>query len=97
MVTVRFAVLHTTMRSSMSEEVPDTPIIRAVGYFAKSAHCYQLTSRNIQEDYNTKIVWVFDNKMLRRMFGSEGGVAGHWRKTYNGELHNQSPLPYMTK
>ena len=97
MVTVRFATLHTTMRSSMLEEVPDTSVIRVAGYFAKSVHSYQRTRRNTQEDYNTKIVRVFDNKMSRRIFGSKGEVAGHWRKAHNGEFHNQFPLPYMTK
>jgi hypothetical protein len=41
MVTVKFAVLHTTTRSSMLEEVPDISIIMAADYFATSVHCYK--------------------------------------------------------
>jgi len=97
MATVRFAILHTTRRNSMLEEVPDTSIIRIANYFATSIHCYQRTRRNIPEDYNPKIVRAFDNKILRPMFGSKGEVAGHGRKMHNGVRHNQFPSPYMTK
>jgi hypothetical protein len=32
---------------------------------------------------------VFENKVLRRIFGPKGdGVTGGWRKVHNEELHN---------
>jgi hypothetical protein len=34
---------------------------------------------------------VFENRVLRRMFGSERDeLPGGWRRLYNGELHNLS-------
>jgi hypothetical protein len=35
---------------------------------------------------------VFDNRVLRRIFGPKrGGVTGGWRKLYNELLHNLYP------
>jgi hypothetical protein len=31
---------------------------------------------------------VFENRVLRRVFGSEGEVTGGWRKLRDEELHN---------
>jgi hypothetical protein len=32
---------------------------------------------------------VFENRVLRRIFGTNGdGVMGGWRKLHNEELHN---------
>jgi hypothetical protein len=31
---------------------------------------------------------VYENKVLRRMFGTKGEVARGWRKLHNEELHN---------
>jgi hypothetical protein len=32
---------------------------------------------------------VFENRVLRRIFGAKGvGVKGGWRKLHNEELHN---------
>jgi hypothetical protein len=31
---------------------------------------------------------VFENRVLRRMFGHKGNVTGGWRKLHNEELHN---------
>jgi hypothetical protein len=36
---------------------------------------------------------VSDNRVLRRMFGSEREVTAGWRKFHNEELHNLCPLP----
>jgi len=31
---------------------------------------------------------MFENMMLRRIFGPWGGVAGDWRRLHNEKLHN---------
>jgi hypothetical protein len=37
---------------------------------------------------------VFEDRMLRRIFGSERDeVTGDWRKLHNEELHNLYSLP----
>jgi hypothetical protein len=37
---------------------------------------------------------VFDNRVLRRIFGPKGDeVTGQWRKLHNGELHNLYSSP----
>jgi hypothetical protein len=36
---------------------------------------------------------VFENRVLRRIFGLKGEVTGGWRKLHNEELHNLQPLP----
>jgi hypothetical protein len=37
---------------------------------------------------------VFDNRVLRRIFGLKGEeAAGSWRKLYNEELHNLCSPP----
>jgi hypothetical protein len=37
---------------------------------------------------------VFENRVLRRMFGSERDeLTGGWRKLYKGELHNLTFSP----
>jgi hypothetical protein len=39
---------------------------------------------------------VFENKVLRRIFGPrKDEVTGGWRKLHNEELHNMYPLPSM--
>jgi hypothetical protein len=35
------------------------------------------------------LIWVFENRVLRRIFGSKRDeVIGGWRKLHNEELHN---------
>jgi hypothetical protein len=37
---------------------------------------------------------VFENRVLRRIFGPKGDeVTGEWRKLHNGELHNLYSSP----
>jgi hypothetical protein len=37
---------------------------------------------------------VFENRVLRRIFGPKrDGVMGDWRKLHNEELHNLYSLP----
>jgi hypothetical protein len=37
---------------------------------------------------------VFENRVLRRIFGPKRGeVTGDWKKPYNEELHNLYSLP----
>jgi hypothetical protein len=41
---------------------------------------------------------VFENRVLRRIFGPEGdGVTGGWRKLHNEELHNLYSLPSIIR
>jgi hypothetical protein len=43
-------------------------------------------SLTVREEHKLR---VFENRVLRRIFGSKrDGVAGGWRKLYNEELHN---------
>jgi hypothetical protein len=43
-------------------------------------------------------LWVFDDKLLRRIFGHKGGeVIGGSRKLHNEELHNLYPPPNIIK
>jgi hypothetical protein len=39
-------------------------------------------------------LWVFENRMLRRIFGPKReDVAGGWRRLHNEELHNLYTSP----
>jgi hypothetical protein len=41
---------------------------------------------------------VFENKVLRRIFGPKGdGVTGGWRKLHNEELHNLYSSPSIIR
>jgi hypothetical protein len=41
---------------------------------------------------------VFENKVLRRIFGSKRGeVTGGWRKVHNEELHDLYSLPSIIR
>jgi hypothetical protein len=54
---------------------------------------------NIQE-YNFAFgsVWVFENRVLRRIFGSKRNeVMGGWRKLHNEDLRDLYSLPSITR
>jgi hypothetical protein len=41
---------------------------------------------------------VFENRVLRRIFGQKGdGVTGGWRKLYNEDLHNLYSSPSISR
>jgi hypothetical protein len=41
---------------------------------------------------------VFENRELRKILGTEGqGLAGHWRRLHNEELHNLYASPNMIR
>jgi hypothetical protein len=40
---------------------------------------------------------VFENRVLRRIFGSREEVARGWRKLHNEELHNLYPSPNIIR
>jgi hypothetical protein len=49
----------------------------------------------LREEYRLK---VFENRMLRRIFGPKRDeVTGDWRKLHNEELHNLYSLPNIIK
>jgi hypothetical protein len=47
-------------------------------------------SLTLKEEYRQK---AFDNRVLRRIFGSKRDKMIGWRKLYNEELHNLYSLP----
>jgi hypothetical protein len=49
---------------------------------------------DIKEGYNVK---MFENKVLRRIFGPKDEVAGGWRKLHNVELHNVYSSPSIIR
>jgi hypothetical protein len=40
---------------------------------------------------------IFENRVLRRIFGSERDEDGSWKKLYNDELHNLYSSPNIVK
>jgi hypothetical protein len=42
-------------------------------------------SLNLEEEHRLR---VFENRVLRKIFGTEREEDGSWRKLYNDELHN---------
>ena len=41
---------------------------------------------------------MFENRVLRRVFGPKGDeVIGDWRKLHNEELHDLYPLPNIVR
>jgi hypothetical protein len=46
----------------------------------------------------TVITRLFENRVLRRIFGPKGhGVTGGWRKLHNEELHNLYSSPSIIR
>jgi hypothetical protein len=48
----------------------------------------------LKEDYR---LWVFENRVLRRIFRPKGEEDGSWRKLYNDELHSLYSSPNIIK
>ena len=42
-------------------------------------------------------LWVFENWVLRRVFGPKGDVTGEWRKLHNEELSDMYSLPNIVR
>jgi hypothetical protein len=41
-------------------------------------------------------LWVFENRVLRRIFGSKRDeVTGEWRKLHNEEFNDCTPCPVL--
>jgi hypothetical protein len=58
----------------------------------RTVHLFTLTLR---EEHRLR---VFENRMLRRIFGLKGDkVTGGWRKLHNEELHNLYSLPVIIR
>jgi hypothetical protein len=52
-------------------------------------------SLTLREEHRLR---VFDNKVLRRIFGPKRGeMTGDWRKLHNEELHNLYSSPNIIK
>jgi hypothetical protein len=52
-------------------------------------------SLTLREEY---ILRVFENRVLRRIFGPKGDeVTGDWRQLHNEELHNLYSLPNIIR
>jgi hypothetical protein len=52
-------------------------------------------SLTVREEYKLR---VFENRLLRRIFGPKGGgVTGGWRKLHNEELHNLYSSPIIIR
>jgi hypothetical protein len=56
------------------------------------------TRRNIPEDTIFHKLRVFENRLLKRMYGPKrDGVTGGWRKLQNEELHDLSSWPSIIR
>jgi hypothetical protein len=56
------------------------------------------TRHNIPEDTIHHKLRVFENRVLRRIFGPKrDGVMGVWRKLHNEELHNLYSSPSIIR
>jgi hypothetical protein len=40
---------------------------------------------------------VFENRVLKKIFGNKGELKGRWRKQYNKELHDLSFSPNIIR
>jgi hypothetical protein len=49
---------------------------------------------HFEEDY---ILTVFENRVLRRIFGPKREEDGSWRKLHNDELHNLYSSPNIVR
>jgi hypothetical protein len=59
--------------------------------------CYlcETWSLTVREEHKLR---VFENRVLRRIFGPKGdGVTGGWRKLHNEELHNLYSSPSIIR
>jgi hypothetical protein len=43
------------------------------------------------------ILRVFENRVLRRLFGPKNELTGEWRKLHNKELHNFYSFSYIIR
>jgi hypothetical protein len=63
-----------------------------------SVATHQTTRRHIAEDDTLHRQRVFENRVLRRIFGPKGDeVIRSWRKLHNEELHNLISLPSIIR
>jgi hypothetical protein len=51
-------------------------------------------SLTLREEHRLR---VFDNRVLRRIFGPKREEDGSWRKLHNDELHNLYSSPYIVR
>jgi hypothetical protein len=55
----------------------------------------EIWSLTVREEHKLR---VFENRLLRRIFGPKGnGVAGWWRKLHNEELHKLYSSPSIIR
>jgi hypothetical protein len=51
--------------------------------------CRPLKLPDVSEEHTVSILRVFENRVLRRIFGSKGDeVTGEWRKLHDEELRD---------
>jgi hypothetical protein len=58
-------------------------------------YIYLYIHLSVREEYK---MWVFENRVLRRIFGPKrDGVTGGWKKLHNEELHNLYSSPSIIR
>jgi hypothetical protein len=62
---------------------------------SKNRYGCQTWSLTLRKEHR---LWVFENRVLRRIFGSKRDeMVGGWRKLRNEELHNLYSLPSIIR
>jgi hypothetical protein len=73
----------TALYSSNNSDSNNKPITDTVPYM-----------KTLREEYRLRL---FENRVLRRIFGSKRDVTGGWRKLHNEELHDLYSLPNIIR
>jgi hypothetical protein len=60
----------------------------------KCLYCHFIWSLTSREEHRLR---VFENRVLRRIFGPKREEDGSWRKLYNDELHSLYSSPNIVK
>ena len=60
-------------------------------------HGCEAWSPTLREERRLRVLWVFENRILRRIVGPKRDANGEWRRLHNKELHSLYRSPNIVR